>query len=55
MPFSQNLAARRQQRCVWRHHAAERHEIVLVAPGSVQQQERGRVGLGAFFEAMNVG
>src|SRR5262249_30803509 len=39
----QDLAARREQRRAGRDHAAERHEVVLVAAGAVQKKQRARV------------
>src|SRR5580700_1864121 len=51
----QHFAARRKQRSGRRDHAAERDEVVLVAAGAVQQQQRARIGLGTFFKAMNEG
>src|ERR1700692_1344636 len=51
----QNFSARRKQRNCRREQPAERDEVVLVASGAVQQQQRTRIWLGAFFKAMNKG
>jgi len=49
----QHLAARRQQRGAGRDRVAQRNEIVLVAAGAVQQEQRRRSRPIAGFEAVD--
>ena len=53
-PALEHVAPRTQERRAGREHLAERDEIVLVAAGAVQHQERGRPGNRRLLETVGV-
>src|SRR5579871_2571128 len=51
----EHVAARRDERRLWRHIPSEGNEGVLAAAGPMEEEEGRKARIGARLEAMNVG